>query len=156
MDSTLFRRTCAQFATGVAIAATADPATGAPHGMTINSFTSVSMEPPMVLICVDRAAGLLGIFEAAGHYGLSFLTVDQKALSSRFARRGEDRFSGIEFVTGSTGVPLIPGALAHLECRIRSVVPAGDHAVLIGEVVFADIHSGSPLLYFGSGYRSLE
>lgn len=156
MDSTLFRRTCAQFATGIAIASTVDPSSGAPHGMTINSFTSVSMDPPLVLICVDRAAGLLSIFEAAGHYGLSFLTVEQKELSSRFARRGEDRFGGVGWRRGRTGVPLIPDALAHMECKIANVVPAGDHAVLIGEVVSADIYSGSPLLYFESGYRSLE
>lgn len=114
------------------------------------------MDPPLVLICVDRAAGLLNIFEAAGHYGLSFLTNEQKALSSRFARRGEDRFHGIDWKLGATGVPLIPGALAHLECKITHVIPAGDHAVLIGEVVAADIYSGSPLLYYESGYRSLE
>ncbi len=155
MDPDLFRRACAQFATGVAIASAKD-AEGQPHGMTINSFTSVSMDPPMVLICVDYTANLLSIFEQCGQYGLSFLSRQQQALSTRFAQRGQNRFGGMPWVAGSTGVPLIPGALAHLECRIAKSVAAGDHTVLIAEVVSADIQSGSPLLFFGSGYRSLE
>jgi flavin reductase (DIM6/NTAB) family NADH-FMN oxidoreductase RutF len=155
MDLNLFRRACAQFATGVAIASARD-AEGQPHGMTINSFTSVSMDPPLVLICVDHTTNLLAVFEQCGHYGLSFLDRHQQSLSRRFAQRGQDRFEGMPWVSGSTGVPLIPGALAHLQCRIAQSVIAGDHTVLIAEVVSADIQSGSPLLFFGSGYRSLE
>lgn len=155
MDSNLFRRACAQFATGIAIASTLDPQ-GLPHGMTVNSFTSVSMEPPLVLICVDRTCNLLPIFEEFGHYGLSFLGHEQQGLSSRFAQRGQDRFDGMHWVAGSLGIPLIPDALAHLQCRIINTVAAGDHVVLIAEVVSADIHSGRPLLFYESGYRKLE
>jgi flavin reductase ActVB len=155
MDSNLFRRACAQFATGVAIASVLDPQ-GLPHGMTINSFTSVSMEPPLVLICIDRTCNLLAVFERAEYYGLSFLGQDQQPLSARFAQRGQDRFDGTPWVAGSTGVPLIPDALAHLQCRVTDTVPAGDHVVLIAEVISADIHSGTPLLFYESGYRRLE
>jgi flavin reductase (DIM6/NTAB) family NADH-FMN oxidoreductase RutF len=155
MDSNLFRRACAQFATGVAIASALDQH-GLPHGMTINSFTSVSMDPPLVLICVDKTSNLLSIFEHCGHYGLSFLGHHQQALSHRFAQRGQDRFDGTPWMPGAHGVPLIPDALAHLECRITSTVTAGDHTVLIAEVISADIQSGRPLLYFESGYRRLE
>jgi len=155
MDANLFRRACAQFATGVAIAAALDT-DGLPHGMTINSFTSVSMEPPLVLICVDRASNLLAIFERSGRYGLSFLCHQQRGLSMRFAQRGHDRFDSIPWQAGATGVPLIPNALAHLECRIARKLEAGDHVVLIAEVVSADIQPGKPLLYFESGYRTLE
>lgn len=155
MDPALFRRACAQFATGIAIASTLD-SSGSPHGLTINSFTSVSMDPPLVLICIDRSAGLLSIFESAGHYGLSFLSAGQRDLSSRFARRGQNRFDGIDWRPGLTGSPLIPGALAHLEGKITNIVEAGDHTVLIAQVISADIHSGRPLLYYESGYRSLE
>ena len=155
MDSNLFRRACAQFATGIAIASAAD-SEGRPHGMTINSFTSVSMDPPLVLICIDGTSNLLPVFEHCGHYGLSFLGHHQQALSTRFAQRGQDRFDGVAWLTGSAGVPLIPDALAHLECRLTTTLVAGDHAILIAEVVSADIHSGKPLLYYQSSYRKLE
>lgn len=155
MDANLFRRACAQFATGIAVAAARD-SLGQPHGLTINSFTSVSIDPPLVLICVDRVSNLLSIFEQSGGYGLSFLSREQMGLSIRFAQRGQDRFGGVMWMAGSTGVPLIPEALAHLECRIAQTVLAGDHAILIAEVLSADIHTGSPLLYFASGYRRFE
>ena len=155
MDPTLFRRACAQFATGVAIASAMDEQ-GQPHGMTINSFTSVSMEPPIVLICIDRASNLLAVFERAKQYGLSFLGEPQQGLSTRFAQRGQNRFDGVAWMTGASGVPLIPGALAQLECRITRSIAAGDHDILIAEVISADIQTGSPLLYFGSRYRRLE
>ncbi|MCC6536248.1 MAG: flavin reductase family protein [Bryobacterales bacterium] len=150
-----FRLACAEFATGIAIAATLDDA-GQPHGMTVNSFTSVSMEPPLILICVDIVAGLLPIFTKASAFGLSFLAEQQQDLSSRFARRGQDRFESTPWEAGQTGVPLIPGALAHLECRIDQTIQAGDHAILISRVIAADISSGRPLLYFERGYRKLE
>ncbi len=155
MDSIIFRRACAQFATGVAIASAMDEHLQ-PHGLTINSFTSVSMDPPMVLICIDRTSSILPIFQQAGRYGLSFLGEPQRALSTRFAQRGQDRFDGVEWATGDSGVPLIPGALAHLECRITRSITAGDHDILIAEVVSADIQTGTPLLYYGSAYRRLE
>jgi flavin reductase (DIM6/NTAB) family NADH-FMN oxidoreductase RutF len=155
MDVNHFRRVCAQFCTGIAIASAVD-SQGQPHGMTINSFTSVSLEPSLVLICVDLTSNLLPIFEECGRYGLSFLGMEHREIASRFAQRGQDRFGRVPWLVGSTGVPLIPGALAHLECRIATRVTAGDHAVLIAEAVSADIHTGSPLLYFESGYRKLE
>ena len=155
MDHTLLRRACAQFATGIAIATVLDHE-GSPHGMTINSFTSVSLDPPLVLISVDAASNLLQLFEQGGQYGLSFLGQEQPDVSARFARRGENRFDGTQWVAGVTGLPLIPGALAHLECRIVNTVGVGDHVLLIAEVVSADIQGGKPLVYFGSGYRSLE
>ena len=155
MDPSQFRRACAQFATGIAIASALD-SDGFPHGMTINSFTSVSMDPPLVLICVDRTSNLLPIFERCGHYGLSFLGCHQQSLSTHFAGRGHDRFNGTPWIAGATGVPLIPEALAHLECRITQSAIAGDHAILIAEVISADIQTGRPLLYFASGYRRME
>ncbi len=155
MDQNLFRRACAQFATGIAVASVLDPG-GSPHGMTINSFTSVSLDPPLVLISVDLTSNLLPLFEQSGHYGLSFLGQEQQEISSRFALRGQNRFDGTEWMVGTTGLPLIPGALAHLECRVTQTIQAGDHSLLIAEVISADIQSGKPLLYFESGYRRLE
>ncbi len=154
IDEATFRRACAQFATGIAVATVCDAA-GAPHGLTVNSFTSVSLKPPLVLICVDYSSTVLPLFRASRHYGVSVLTESQQAISAKFARRGEDRFDGVAWSAGGAGVPLIEGALAQFECAVRQVVEAGDHAVLIGEVVRAEYAGGSPLLYFGSGYRRM-
>jgi len=154
VDAIQFRRTCARFATGIAIATVSDDE-GAPHGMTVNSFTSVSLVPPLVLFCVDYSANLLPLFRAARYYGLSILSEDQHSLSNRFAQRGQDRFDGVDWALGQFGVPLIPRALAHLECEVRQVIEAGDHAVFIGEVVSTGVLDGRPLLYFESGYRGL-
>jgi flavin reductase (DIM6/NTAB) family NADH-FMN oxidoreductase RutF len=150
----VFLRTCAQYATGVAITTVLDPA-GAPHGMTVNSFTSVSLEPPLVLICIDRKARILERFLKSEFFGINILREDQQALSQRFAQEHEDRFGPVEWYPGETGMPLIPGALATLECSVFQRLESGDHTILIGEVVSAIRYEGRPLLYFSSSYRSL-
>ena len=149
-----FRMTCSRFATGVAIA-TVEAEGGALHGMTINSFTSVSMDPPLILICVEHGCNLLPIFSRSGRYGLSVLRRSQEALSVRFAIRGHDRFDGVESVAGRTGIRLIPGALAYFECSVREMVEAGDHTVVIGTVDHCEAHEGEPLLFFDSAYRRM-
>jgi flavin reductase (DIM6/NTAB) family NADH-FMN oxidoreductase RutF len=155
LDSKSFRRGCAKFATGIAIASALDQG-GSPHGLTVNSFTSVSCAPPLVLVCIDYSSNVLPVFRKASHYSLSVLNENQQQLSTKFAIRGQDRFDGVEWIPGYTGVPLIPGALAHFECKVTNVVEAGDHAVFIAEVVRLDCHDGKPLLYFDSGYRVLS
>jgi flavin reductase (DIM6/NTAB) family NADH-FMN oxidoreductase RutF len=123
--------------------------------MTVNSFTSVSLEPPLVLVCIDQKARVLEHFVASNFFAINILSENQQALSMRFARPGEDRFDGVEWYAGETQMPLIPGALAFLECAVFQRQEAGDHTVLIGEVVSAVRHEGNPLLFFSSGYRSL-
>ncbi len=150
-----FRRICSKFATGVAVATVLD-AEGAPHGLTVNSFTSVSCDPPLVLICIDYDATVFPQFRAARHFGINVLSEEQRDLSVRFAERGRDRFNGTSWVAGTTGVPLLPGVLASLECEVAQVVEAGDHAVFIARLVDARVSDGRPLLYFDSGYRSIS
>jgi flavin reductase (DIM6/NTAB) family NADH-FMN oxidoreductase RutF len=150
-----FLRACAQFSTGVAIATVLDPE-GAPHGMTINSFTSVSLEPPLVLICIDHKARILDHFLTCDFFAINILRESQQTLSEGFARPGEDRFGAVEWVPGETGVPLIPDALAVFECAIFERRPAGDHTIVIGEVVAAVRHDGRPLIYFSSSYQKLN
>jgi 3-hydroxy-9,10-secoandrosta-1,3,5(10)-triene-9,17-dione monooxygenase reductase component len=154
-DPTQFRRACARFATGVTVS-TALGADGTPHGFTANSFTSVSLEPPMVLICVDNRANVLRHFEQAGYFGVNVLAADQEAISVRFAERGLDRFVGIDWRAGETGVPLLGGALARLECRTSQQMVAGDHTIILGEVLHAEWEEGSPLLYYASAYHTAE
>ncbi|MDX1979853.1 MAG: flavin reductase family protein [Bryobacteraceae bacterium] len=146
-----FRRACAQFATGVTIATTIDPE-GAPHGLTINSFTSVSLEPPLVLICIGHNSTVLKHFRAATHYAVNILAEDQRDLSNRFALRMEQRFDGVRWEGGVSGVPLITGALATIECRVAQTLEAGDHVILLAEAVDVRINGGNPLLYFNSAY----
>ena len=149
-----FLRACAQFTTGIAITTVLD-ASGAPHGMTVNSFTSVSLEPPLVLICIDHKARILDHFLASDSFAINILRETQQDLSMHFARPGEDRFGAVEWYPGETGTPLIPGALATLECAVFQRLESGDHTILIGEVISAIRHEGRPLLYFGSAYQHL-
>lgn len=155
VDSLSFRRACSRFATGITIA-TAMAADGTPQGFTANSFTSVSAEPAMVLICIDQRANVLPHFLTAEYFGINVLSLEQKELSMRFAARGQDRFSGVGWRLGVGQIPLLDGALAQFECARREVWEAGDHLVLLGEVVAARHDDGSPLLYYASGYRELN
>ncbi|MCL6507227.1 MAG: flavin reductase family protein [Bryobacteraceae bacterium] len=155
VDRDSFRRACAKFATGVAIA-TVRGADGAPHGLTVNSFTSVSLSPPLVLICVDHSSAVLLHFRAATAFGINVLRDSQRELSLRFARKGHDRFDGVPWSAGKTGAPLIEGVLASLECVVEQTVDAGDHTIFIGKVVAAAAHAGRPLVYYESGYHRLS
>jgi flavin reductase (DIM6/NTAB) family NADH-FMN oxidoreductase RutF len=154
VNSDEFRCACGRFATGVTIATALDEK-GGPHGLTVSSFTSVSLEPPMALICLGHAVTVIDIFRAAGHFGINVLADNQQGLSERFARKGEDRFNGLEWQPGKTGVPLIPGALAHMEFGVVQRVPSGDHDIFIGEMLHADAFDGEALIYFASQYRGL-
>ncbi|HEY3740639.1 MAG TPA: flavin reductase family protein [Bryobacteraceae bacterium] len=153
-----FRKVCSLFSTGIAILTVSGPG-GIPHGLTINSFTSVSADPPLVLVCIDSACALLPYFDSALHFGLSFLEIGQRDVSTRFAFIPERRFDGIEWHQSDSGfVPFIDGAIGWMECKIDQRVSAGDHRILIGEVL--DVQSNpdsslSPLIYFASMYRQL-
>lgn len=154
VDPKHFRKACAQFATGITIP-TVLGSDGKPHGFTANSFTSVSLSPPMVLICVDNKANVIEHFRAASSFAINILEAQQQALSNRFAGRGHDRFEGVDWKPGELGVPLIEGAIAHLECKVNQVLEVGDHSVFFGEVLFAQFSDGAPLLYFQGRYESL-
>ena len=149
-----FRRACGRFATGITIATVLD-ATGKPHGLTVNSFTSVSLEPPLVLICLGHRVAAMAHFRDAAHFGINVLAWDQQELSDTFARKGHDRFHGLEWRQGKTGVPLLPGVMAAFECAAYSRIPMGDHDIFVGEAVAVEVHEKPPLVYFASSYRSL-
>jgi flavin reductase (DIM6/NTAB) family NADH-FMN oxidoreductase RutF len=149
-----FRRACGRFATGVAVATVLDER-GAPHGLTVSSFTSVSLQPPLILICLGHEVTMIAAFRAAKHFGINVLRDDQRNLSDRFARKGFDRFDGLPWQRGETGVPLLPGALAHMECSVEQRISSGDHDIFVGRMVRAVVEDGKPLIYFASGYREL-
>jgi flavin reductase (DIM6/NTAB) family NADH-FMN oxidoreductase RutF len=149
-----FRRICGKFASGITVVTVCE-ASGALHGMTANSFTSVSLAPPLVLVCVDRGAVILEHFHNSPYFGINILSAGQRPLSDQFAGRGYDRFQGVAWYAGLTGVPLLPDVLATIECARWSVMTAGDHDIVIGEVLHASCQEGDPLVFYCSQYRSL-
>lgn len=153
LNSDLFRRACSKFATGIVVATTYD---GRPHGLTVNSFTSVSLDPPLILFCINFSANILPVFQKASHFAINILESDQEAVSSAFAFRGQDRFEGVNWRPGIGMAPVLEGTLATLECKMHSVIEAGDHAIFIGEALTASVGTGEPLLYFDSRYTRLK
>lgn len=150
-----FRDALAEFATGVTIIATRDPAhPGVARyvGFTANSFNSVSLDPPLVVWSLNRRASPLAAFEHADCYGISVLTRAQQGLAERFADPLPDRFAGVPFRVGPGGAPLIEGCSAWFECRHHSVTPAGDHMLFVGEVqALGHAHATAPMLTFHRG-----
>jgi flavin reductase (DIM6/NTAB) family NADH-FMN oxidoreductase RutF len=155
LDRELFRKTCGRFATGIAIATVTAP-NGVPYGITVNSFTSVSAIPPLVLICIDYRSTVLSYFRASAAYCVNVLSDTQRTLSERFSDRIPDRFEGLSWTRGELGAPVLNDCLASMECSVVQTVEAGDHAVFLAEVIHAKYREGKPLLYFGSEYRRLR
>lgn len=153
-DPAQFRQLMGRFATGITVVTCADKA-GELHGMTANSMTSVSLEPPLLLICVDHKAGMRAHLLDTGSFTVNILDQQQEALSRRFAGKHENRYEGIGYTTGTLGHPVLDGSLAYAECTVESVVDAGDHTIVIGRVVAGAAHDGRPLLYFRGGYATL-
>lgn len=156
IDPATFRAVLGRFASGVTVVTVRD-GDGHDHGMTVSAFCSVSLEPPLVLACIDRSATLLAALEAGGAYAITMLAESQEALSRRFASDVDDRFDGVGYTRGPRGSALLDDALAWLECRVEARVDAGDHVVIIGRVEFAEVNErAGPLLYYRSGYGRLE
>lgn len=155
-DHRAFRDTLGCFATGVCIAS-ATGRDGTPVGLTVNSFTSVSLDPPLVLFCLDNRSESLPVFLEAPGFGLSILAVDQKGLSNSFAKAPPAlRWYDVPAVRGQSGAPMIKGALATLDCARHAVHEGGDHTILVGRVLGFANRSGAPLLYYRGGYAALE
>lgn len=154
-----FRAVMSRFATGVTVMTTV--VDGEPHGMTANAVCSVSLEPLLVLVCVARHTEMAARVPRSGVFGLSVLAAEQAGLSEHFADPtrpvGAAEFDGVAVRRGTTGVPLIEGALAHLECRLWRCYDGGDHDILVGEVVAAEVGADHPpLVYFRSRYTTVE
>lgn len=144
------------FATGVTIVTALD-AVGTPVGLTANSFTSVSLDPPLLLVCIANTAGTAPALREATHFGVNVLQIGQQPASNRFATRGEDRFANLPWAPGQTGVPLLGHSLVSFECLRESLHEAGDHFILVGRVVRAQFEPHrDPLLYFRGKYRRLH
>ena len=154
MDDAQFKLAMSHFACGVTIVTTEHD--GARYGMTVASFASLSLHPPLVIVCIEIAAKSHDAIVAAGTFGVSILGAEQAELSGRFAsKKIDDKFEGVRLIESALGVPLLEGAICTLECRVHERLPGGDHSIFVGEVVDARVSDGAPLLYFRSGYRNL-
>jgi flavin reductase (DIM6/NTAB) family NADH-FMN oxidoreductase RutF len=150
-----FRAALRHFPAGVTVVTTRDGA-GAPCGLTASAFTSVSLEPPLVLVCIDHTATSYPAFEACGWLAINMLGKSQEHLARRFAASIPDKFVGIGYREGRGGLPVLEDVVAALECRVVHRYAGGDHTIFVGQVEGASVTAGSPLLYFQGGYHHLE
>ena len=142
----VFRQACSLFATGVTVISTEHDDVRV--GLTVNSFSSVSMDPPLVLWSLRTHSRSRAYFENAGRFSVSVLSARQRDVALRFASGSDDAYAQMPDVFSGNGLPLIGGALAHMDCTVRAVHEAGDHLIFIGEVVDLAVHGGAPLLFF--------
>jgi 3-hydroxy-9,10-secoandrosta-1,3,5(10)-triene-9,17-dione monooxygenase reductase component len=155
-----FRQVMGHFATGISVVTTFDGER--PQGITVNAFSSVSLDPPLVMVALDRARFITPMVRSSGRYAVSILGADQQALSDCFAHApvspGREEFCGAAWHPGKTGLPLIDGAIATLECTVVETFGAGDHDLFIGRVDALDQHREgvAPLLYFRRRYLRIE
>jgi flavin reductase (DIM6/NTAB) family NADH-FMN oxidoreductase RutF len=155
VDDRSFRRALGSFATGVTIVTTAD-ANGGPVGVTVSSFSSVSLDPPLVMFCLGEKTSSLKAFKEWGHFAVNILGEKQRELSIIFSNKKGDKFAEIDYAKNAHGCPVIAGCLANLECRTEKIVEAGDHLIFIGRVEKITFSpGGQPLLYFRGAYSSL-
>ena len=154
VDAAGFRQALAQFASGVTVVTTRD-AGGEPLGLTVSAFSSVSLQPPLVLVSVDLGSEAHAGFRDSGVFGVSILAQGQDAVSRLFARPGRAKFLEVPMQVGPRGLWMVPDALAHIECEVRAAHPAGDHILYVGEIVSLAVRPGRPLVYQRGGYRRL-
>jgi 3-hydroxy-9,10-secoandrosta-1,3,5(10)-triene-9,17-dione monooxygenase reductase component len=150
-DGAEFRKALGSFATGVTIITTRG-GDGAPVGLTVNSFNSVSLNPPLVLWSLAETSMSLPAFRDASHFAVHVLATDQEDLSGRFARRGHDKFSGLDVEIGAGDVPLLRGCSARFECKTQFQYQGGDHTIFVGEVVAFSRSETAPLVFHGGRY----
>jgi len=157
IDSDTFRSVLGRFASGVTIVTTRDDK-GGDHGMTVSAFCSVSLDPPLVLICADKKSNTLPLIREGGVFAINVLARDQQELSNRFAvKKDEDkRFDGLEFDRGRTGAPLLRGVAVNIDCRVVAEHDAGDHVIFLGEVQEVRSFDREPLLHFRGGYGGFQ
>ncbi len=147
-----FRRWLGSFAAGVTVVTTRS-VEGRPYGLTATAFTSVSLDPPLVLVCVDKKSESYPHFLSSGVFAVNFLAAEQEHYARHFAVSGGEKFRSIPFAEGSSGAPVLAERLGFVDCQVERTVDAGDHTILIGRVLAGDVAAEKrPLLYFRGGY----
>jgi flavin reductase (DIM6/NTAB) family NADH-FMN oxidoreductase RutF len=157
IDPDSLRKVMRQWTTGVTLVTCHDR--GRPHGMTVTSFTSVSLRPPIILVSLEKSSRTHGMVQEGQAFAVSVLAEDQRDLADRFAGRvpdSDDRFAGVDYLPAASGAPIPAGSLAYLDCRVAGTYSAGTHTVFLGEVTGGEVlRDGPPLLYYNRDYRHL-
>jgi flavin reductase ActVB len=156
VDPAAFRNALGHFPSGVCVVTTTDAQTRS-FGFTASAFSSLSLDPPLILVCLDRKADSHDAFFNAGGFAVSILAEHQTNLATRFATRGIEKFAGVEILSGPVlHLPLIPEAVVHLECHMHQTIPIGDHTILVGHVESAVVHEGEPLVFHARRYGTMQ
>jgi flavin reductase (DIM6/NTAB) family NADH-FMN oxidoreductase RutF len=153
VDDARFKLAMSHFASGVTVVTTEHD--GKPYGMTVASFASLSLHPPLVLVCIEKSVKTHDAIATAGKFSVNILEHGQSEISNRFASRIDDKFAGVDTRRGKLDLPLLANALTSIECIVQSQVPGGDHTIYIGEVQHIHTTEGIPLIYYRSGYHRL-
>lgn len=154
-DTKALRQALGAFATGVTVV-TAQAPGGPPVGFTANSFTSVSLDPPLLLVCLAHTAASYDVFCRADGFAVNVLAAGQQEVATTFATRGADKFGSVGWEPGLHGAPLLSDCLARFDCAMHQRVEAGDHDILMGRVTGFSRHEGRALVYFGGAFRTLD
>lgn len=149
-----FRSALSRFASGVTVVTTKDAA-GRFHGITVSAFCSVSLEPPLVLVCIEKTTGSHESLIESGVFTVNILSANDAQISDHFASLLEDKLRGIRGEIGSNGIPYLPNSLVNMECRLFRSLDGGDHTIFLGEVQNVTVRDGDPLVYFRSDYRTI-
>lgn len=150
-----FRAALGRFASGVTVVTTKD-SSGRLHGITVSAFCSVSLEPPLVLVCIENKTGSHYAFEESNSFVVNILREDQQHISDQFASYLSDKFAGIKYYSGIDELPVLEDVLANLECRLVNSHDNGDHTIYVGEIEKVNIRDGKPLVYWHGNYRKLN
>ena len=155
VEQSAFRAVLGRFASGVTVVTTTDRR-GRDVGMTVSAFSSLSLDPPLVLVCIGHAASIYGVLSKATCFTVNILSSRQEALARRFAETNPNRFEGIGFDRGENGAAILHEVLGYLECNVVARHEEGDHDIIVGSVEVAEATQGRPLLYYRGGYAQLE
>lgn len=154
VDESEFKRALSHFASGVTVVTTEYD--GHWFGITVSAFSSLSLRPPLVLICIEKSVRVHDAIAKAERFAVNLLREDQEEISRRFASRMENKFEGLSTHLGLLKVPLLQGSIGVIECRVHETLPGGDHTIYVGEVVAVEVREGRPLIYFRAGYHALK
>ena len=154
IDPRELRNVMGHFATGVTVITTRN-ADGKPFGLTANALSSLSLDPPLILVCIDKGVDCYACFAESKVFAVNFLSEEQEQLSRRFATKGIEKFEVVAYQPGDCGVPLLEGALGYVECKVVSGYEGGDHTIYVGEIQNAAASGDRPLLFFKGKYYRL-
>lgn len=155
IDSRLFRRVLGHFASGVTVVTAVDTE-GNARGITVSAFSSVSLAPPLILVCIESRAAFCEVITTANHFAVNLLSSAQQQLSEHFASKQISKFEGIDYELGVTGAPLLAGTLGYVECSRYELLEGGDHAIVLGKVEHLAVNGSEPLIHFAGKYRFLQ